>query len=86
MAGKQTKNVFIETQYDNIVLINPNQLADSDGKAVPRLVDHEDMVFYANLETFIIPRTKLAIGESFDNSVVNTTIASLTSENHLLGQ
>jgi hypothetical protein len=83
MAGKQTKNVFIETQYDNIVLINPNQLADSDGKAVPRLVDHEDMVFYANLETFIIPRTKLAIGESFDNSVVNTTIASLTSEKDL---
>ena len=83
MAGKQTKNVFIETQYDNIVLINPNQLTNSDGSAVNRLVDHEDLVFYANLETFIIPRTKLAIGESFDNSVANTTIASLTSEKDL---
>ena len=83
MAGKQTKNVFIETQYDNIVLVNPNELADSDGKPIPRLVDHEDMVYYANLETFIIPRTKLAIGESFDNSVVNTTIASLTNEKDL---
>jgi len=80
MAGKQTKNVFIETQYDNIVLINPNELADSDGKPVQRLVDHEDLVFYANLETFIVPRTKLAIGESFDNSVTNTTIATLTSD------
>jgi len=80
MAGKQTKNVFIETQYDNIVLINPNQLADSDGKATSRLVDHEDMVYYANLETFIIPRTKLAIGENFDNSVLNTTIASLNTD------
>ena len=80
MAGRQTKNVFIETQYDNIVLINPNQIADSDGKPLPRLVDNEDMVYYANLETFIIPRTKLAIGESFDNSVINTTIASLNSD------
>jgi hypothetical protein len=80
MAGRQTKNVFIETQYDNIVLINPNQIADSDGKPLPRLVDNEDMVYYANLETFIIPRTKLAIGESLDNSVINTTIASLNSD------
>lgn len=83
MAGKQTKNVFIETQYDNIVLIDPNKLSDTEGKGVPRLVDHEDLVYYANLETFIIPRTKLAIGESFDNSVVNTTIASLTSDKDL---
>ncbi len=80
MAGKQTKNVFIETQYDNIVLINPNELSDTDGKPTQRLVDHEDLVFYANLETFIVPRTKLAIGETFDNSVVNTTIATLTSD------
>jgi len=83
MAGKQTKNVFIETQYDNIVLIDPNKLSDTEGKGVSRLVDHEDLVYYANLETFIIPRTKLAIGESFDNSVVNTTIASLTSDTDL---
>lgn len=83
MAGKQTKNVFIETQYDNIVLVNPNQLTDTDGNATPRLVDHEDLVFYANLETFIIPRTKLAIGESFDNSVLNTTIASIGSDPNL---
>jgi len=82
MAGKQTKNVFIETQYDNIVLVNPNQLTDTEGKATPRLVDHEDLVFYANLETFIIPRTKLAIGESLDNPVLNTSIATLSSGNN----
>ena len=76
MAGKfENKKVYVETDFNNIILVDPNKLEDSfypEGK--PRLVDHEDMVMYANLETKIIPRTKLAVGQSFD--VVNTTIAS----------
>ena len=70
---KQNKKIFIEDDYDNIVVVNPNEVYSSDGKKQERLVDHEDLVYYANLETFIIPRTKLAIGESFDSPVVNTT-------------
>jgi hypothetical protein len=70
---KQNKRIFIETDYDNIVVVNPNEVYNSNGKNEERLVDHEDLVYYANLETFIIPRTKLAIGESFDSPVVNTT-------------
>jgi len=79
MVGKiaQTKKIFVETEYDNIIVVNPNEVYDSENKAAPRLVDHEDLVYYANLETFIIPRTKLAIGESFDSPVVNTTIATI---------
>ena len=66
MAGRipQTKKVYVETEYDNIIVVNPNEVYDSEDKAAPRLVDHEDLVYYANLETFIIPRTKLAIGDS----------------------
>jgi hypothetical protein len=74
---KQTKKIFVETEYDNIILVDPNQIYDENNQAAPRLVDHEDLVYYANLETFIIPRTKLAIGESFDSPVVNTTVATL---------
>jgi hypothetical protein len=74
---KQTKKIFVETEYDNIILVNPNQIYDENNQAAARLVDHEDLVYYANLETFIIPRTKLAIGESFDSPVVNTTVATL---------
>ena len=80
MADKrivQTKKIFVETEYDNIVLVNPNEIYDPQGNPAPRLVDHEDLVYYANLETFIVPRTKLAIGDDFDNPVNNTSIASL---------
>jgi hypothetical protein len=73
---KQNKKIFIETEYNNIVVVNPNEVFNSEGKNEERLVDHEDLVYYANLETFIIPRTKLAIGESFDSPVVNTTVAA----------
>lgn len=80
MAGKipNSKKIFVETDYDNVILVNPNEVyADDNISAAPRLVDHEDLVYYANLETFIIPRTKLAIGESFDSPVFNTTIATV---------
>ena len=80
MAGKipNSKKIFVETDYDNVILVNPNEVyADDNKSAAPRLVDHEDLVYYANLETFIIPRTKLAIGESFDSPVYNTTIATV---------
>ena len=74
---KQNKKIFIEDDYDNIVVVNPNEVYSSEGLREERLVDHEDLVYYANLETFIIPRTKLAIGETFDSPVVNTTIATM---------
>ena len=72
------EDIYVETGYDNIILIDPNKVTskkNADGD--PRLVQQENLVYYANLETKIIPRTKLAIGEAFDsNPVVNTTIAS----------
>jgi hypothetical protein len=70
------KSIYVETDYDNIILIDPNKIV-VDSKVRDRLVDHEDLVFYANLETRVIPRTKLAIGESFDSPVINSSIAAL---------
>lgn len=79
MADRFNKNpIYIETDYDNIILIDPNKIV-VDNQVKDRLVDHEELVYYANLETRVIPRTKLAIGESFDSPVVNTTVASLKS-------
>lgn len=78
MAARQVQNkrIYIETEYDNILVVNPNEVYGSDGTRQERLVDHEDLVYYANLETFLIPRTKLAIGEAFP-TIENTTIATL---------
>ena len=80
MVGKfQTKNVYVDTEYDNVILVDPNLVQAEDGSPIPRLVQHEDLVYYANLETKIVPRTKLASGESLD--VINTTIASFIGGN-----
>ena len=67
MAGKfQTKNVYVDTEYDNIIIVDPNLVQAEDGSPIQRLVDHEDLIYYANLETKVVPRTKLAvIGSGF---------------------
>ena len=70
------KKIYIEADYDNIILIDPNKIVVND-EVVDRLVDHEDLVFYVNLETKVVPRTKLAVGLDLDSDVVSTQIASL---------
>lgn len=73
------KTIHVETDYDNIILIDPNKIV-VDKKIKDRLVDHEELVFYANLETKVIPRTKLATGGSFDSPVINSSIASMVGK------
>jgi len=63
-------------QFDNIVLVDPNKVINSDGQQVERLVEHENLVMYANLEARIIPRTKLAVGENTDQMSRNVKIAN----------
>ena len=70
-------NIHVETDYENIVLVDPNKVTDSAGNVYERLVNHEDLVFYANLEAKVLPRTKLAVGSDLDDVVVNTSVASL---------
>lgn len=83
MAGNfENRTIYVETDYNNIILVDPNKLSvpitkDNPNGYVDRLVDHEDLVMYANLETKVIPRTKLADGVSFD--IINTTIASFAN-------
>jgi len=73
------KTIYVETDYDNIILIDPNKIV-VDGEVKDRLVEHEDLVFYANLETKVVPRTKLAVGLDLDSDVVSTQIASLQGQ------
>jgi hypothetical protein len=75
----QEDKVLVEADYDNIILIDPNKVQTSSGEIKDRFIQQENLVMYANLETKIIPRTKLAIGDNFDNPVNNTSIASLSS-------
>ena len=71
MAGKvkgdNSGHIYVEADYNNIIIVDPNKIVDSENKIQERLVDHENMVMYVNLEAELLPRTKLAVGSSPDN-------------------
>lgn len=80
MAGNQffnNQNVYVETDYDNIIVVDPNKVVDKDGVVSERLVNHEELVFYASLEAKIIPRTKLVVGDNFQDAVQNIRVGKL---------
>jgi len=79
MAGnnRQSKNIYVENDYENIILVDPNKVVLPNGEVEERLVEHENLIFYANLEAKVLPRTKLAVGSDLDDSVINTSVASL---------
>ena len=52
MAGNEffnNQNVYVETDYDNVIVVDPNKVVDKGGKVSERLVNHEELVMYANL-------------------------------------
>jgi len=74
-----SKNIYVEEDYQNIILVDPNKVVLPDGSVQERLVDHEDLVYYANLQARVLPRTKLAVGADLDNVVQNTIVAEFRS-------
>jgi hypothetical protein len=74
------QNIFVETDYDNIIVVDPNKVVDSDGKVSERLVNHEELVMYANLEAKIIPRSKLVVGDNFNDTIENIRIGSVETD------
>ena len=69
--------VYVQTEYDNVVVIDPNKVVNSDGTVEERNVKQENLITYANLEARVIPRTKLAIGSNYGDSVKNVGVAQL---------
>ena len=67
MVGNQ-ENILVEYDYDNITLIDPNNVVDLNGNVKERTVKQEDLVIYANLECNVLPRTKLAVGSAMNDS------------------
>jgi len=71
-------NILVEYDYNNIVIVDPNKTVDSQGKISERLVDHENLVMYANLEAQVLPRTKLALGTQPSENISTTmTVAGI---------
>ena len=62
LAGDNSGNILVEFDYNNVIMVDPNRTIDAFGNIRERLVDHEKLVMYVNLEADILPRTKLAVG------------------------
>jgi hypothetical protein len=81
MAGNiQADNngdILVEFDYNNIIVVDPNKTIDSNGKIEERLVDHEKLVMYANLEADMLPRTKLAVGGAPNDRITTISVAKI---------
>jgi hypothetical protein len=76
MVGNQ-ENILVEFDYDNISLIDPNSVVDQEGNVKERFVKQEDLVIYANLECNVLPRTKLAVGSSMNDSQRTVSVGKI---------
>jgi hypothetical protein len=79
MVGND-ENIYVEFDYQNCVLIDPNKVIDSLGNIKERAVKNENLIMYANLECSLLPRTRLALG--IDNNV-NRNLVSVATVNFL---
>ena len=71
------ENILVEFDYQNISVIDPNKVIDEEGRPKERLIDHENLVFYANLECSVLPRTKLALGVPLSESVRTISVGKI---------
>jgi len=71
------ENILVEFDYQNISVIDPNKVVDQNGKASERLINQEDLVFYANLECSVLPRTKLAIGVPLNDTIRTISVGKI---------
>jgi len=70
------ENIYF-TDDQNIVLVDPNSIFDSNGQKKDRTIKQENLVMYANLEAKAVPRTRLAVGQGVDSGVDNIAIAEI---------
>ena len=70
-------DILVEFDYNNIIVVDPNKTIDATGKIQERLIDHESLVMFANLEAELLPRTKLAVGGSPEDRIRTISVAKM---------
>jgi len=72
-----SENILVEFDYQNISVIDPNKVIAEDGTIKERLIKHEDLVYYANLECSVTPRTKLALGVPQNTQIQTISVGKI---------
>ena len=73
------ENILVKVDQQNLVYIDPSSIVDKNGEIQSRLVDHENLVMYVNLEADLVPRTTL-----FSNGDENTMVSIAGGELNFL--
>ena len=77
IQGDNSGNILVEFDYNNIIVVDPNKTIDAFGNIRERLVDHENLVMYVNLEADVLPRTKLSVGASPEDGIRTISVAKI---------
>jgi hypothetical protein len=77
IQGDTSGNILVEFDYNNLIVVDPNKTIDNFGNIKERLVDHENMVMFANLEAEMLPRTKLAVGGTSQDRIRTISVAKI---------
>jgi len=64
-----SENIYVfQNTCNNIVVVNPNKVTNMDGgNAEDRNIKQENLIYYANLECTLIPRSRLINGSNKNN-------------------
>lgn len=79
------ENIHVKVDQNNLVFIDPGTIVDKDGQLHPRLVEHENLVMYVNLEADLIPRSAV-FSEGDKTTVVSIAGGKLNFLNNNVGR
>jgi hypothetical protein len=69
----ESNDIFVEKNFDNIFIVNPNRVLNQYGNPEDRYIKHEELIYYVNLECELKPRSRLISGD--DKGTTLTQIA-----------
>ena len=64
------ENIHVRVDQQNLIFIDPGTVVDNDGQLSSRMIEHENLVMYVNLEADLIPRSTL-FSEGDKNTLVS---------------
>jgi len=70
------ENIHVRVDQQNLIFIDPGTVVDNDGQLSSRMIEHENLVMYVNLEADLIPRSVL-FSEGDKNTLVSIAGGSL---------
>ena len=59
------RNIYVDTDYNNVIVLDPNRVVGADNVVKERLLQHEELAMYVSLTCDVVPRTKLLVGKGY---------------------